>query len=183
MTRRKFASSLVVMLALISTACPIFSNIYKSMTQYIPLALLAFDRIIAILIEHNIVVTGLVDAIDAAKAALADILSAVREFEDAHGNEKPTKIEAIRTALKIAHTRLELFWDRLQIPNQQLAITVKALLSIILSTLAGFEAQLRPGDTSRGKTIFAVPKARSIREFREDFNAVLREHDEIQFAI
>lgn len=187
MNRRKFAQSLAVGFALISFPACLFSNIYKTINQYVPLALLAFERIISILAEHGISVSGLQDAVNAVKAALADIQSAILEYQEANSHGKPTGIQIIVTALNVAHGRLEEFWRKLNIPNPQLSFTIKSLLGIIISTLQGFEQQLPAHQQGPGpmhtSTFTGAGKVRTIKEFREEFNEELREHDESKFAI
>lgn len=184
MTRRGFAiRTAAVVAALASLPACLFSDIYKTISTYVPVALLAFDRIVAILIEHNINVSGLVEAVNRVKAALADIQTAVLEYHDAHEHDKQTLIHAIAVALKIANERLLEFWQTLQIPNQQLAHTVKMLLDIIISTLTGFISQIAPGTPVAAQRFVSEPRPRTLKEFRQDFNAVLREHGESKFAI
>lgn len=191
MNRRQFASTIIVFSALGSSLGCFFSNVYKNIDRYVPLALLAFDRIIEILTEHGIPVGPLTDSVNRVKAAIADIVTAVLAYREASG-DKSTAIAMIRAALQVAQQSLEEFWRKLSIPNPALAGTIRALIGIIMSTLAGFEAQLPTGRvTPQPKPRVAQAefdwvnsvKLRSISEFREDFNSVLRQNGEEKYAI
>lgn len=183
MNRREFAATTgALSLVAVMPACWM-SNIYKTISSYVPVALLAFDRVISILVEHGVDTTRLTEAVNRVKAALADILTAVVEYHDAAEQAKETMIHAIAVALKIACERLVEFWELLKIPNEQLARTIKMLIDIMVSTLTGFIGQLAPGTPVAGQRFVSAPRVRTLKEFREDFNAVLRERDEGQFAI
>lgn len=187
MNRREFAITAGTVGALASLPACFLNDVYKTIAQYIPFALLAFDRVVSILAEHGVNTSGLTEAIDRVKAALANIQIAVLEYRDALAAEKAAKLAAIRTALEIASRRLREFWEMLRIPNEQVAQTVKMLLDIIISTIEGFimrlpaqmPGPLRPPEPKYGP----VPQERSIKEFRHDFNRVLRARGESQFVI
>lgn len=188
MNRREFGTLIIVFSALGSSLSCLFSSVYKNIKNYVPFALLAFDRVIQILEEHGIAVSGLVEAMNRVKAALADIQSAILAYQEANSDQKPTAIGIIRAALQVARTSLEDFWRSLKIPNAQLAGTIKALLTIIISTLAGFEAQLPMAAGAApaprmGKEFGSPPKVRTLNEFRDDFNQILRSNDESKFQI
>lgn len=181
MNRRQFAvrmTSLGLVGTFTAAAMPAcwLQNVYSSLNKYIPFALLAFDRILDILAEHGITVAGLTEAANAVKAALGDIQAAIVAFEQKHG-----EVSAIRAALGVAEDRIEDFWRKLKLPNPEVAATIRALLGIILSTLAGFEMKL-PGPAVT-RSVWAAPEARSVEKFRRDFNRTLEEHGESKFAI
>lgn len=183
MTRRDFAICAGIITSLASLPACLFSDIYKTISNYVPVALLAFDRIIAILVEHGVNTTGLTAIVNHVKAALADILTAVLEYHDAHEDAKQTMIHAIAVAMKIATERLVEFWELLKLPNEHLGRTIKMLIDVIISTLTGFIAQLAPGTPVANQRFISEPKARTIKQFRDEFNTVLRERDESQYAI
>lgn len=184
MTRRDFAIRLASLGGLLAVmpSCFLSSNIYKNLEHYVPTALLAFDRIIEILVEHGIDVSHLVNQINQVKACLADIQTAILAWKSGRENQKPTLAEAVRTTLRLAASALDIFWGSLRLPPQ-LASTIKPLFDILVSTLMAFEligANRGPGS----KTFLGTePKLRTIREFREEFNGVLSEHNESRFAI
>lgn len=183
MTRRDFAICAGIVTSLASLPACLFSDIYKNISDYVPVALLAFDRIVMILVEHGINVSGLTEVINRVKAAFADIQTAVLEYHDAHENDKQTFIHMVAVALKIATERLVEFWNDLRIPNQQLAYAVKLLLDIIISTLTGFIQKLAPGTPVAMQRFMSDPKPRTLKEFRRDFNTALAEQGESKFAI
>lgn len=166
----------LVLISLATLPACWLQSVYSSLNKYIPIALLAFDRILDILAEHGVPVPDLTDAVNAVKAALADIQAAIIAFEQKHG-----EVGAIRAALSVAEERIEDFWRKLKLPNPEVAATIRALLGIILSTLAGFEMKLPGAPVSR--SVWAAPEARSVQKFRRDFNRTLDEHGESKFAI
>lgn len=185
--RREFghlAGGLAGVISVLSLPACDWLNLYGQISKYVPMAVVAFNTIVQILVEHGIPVGGLTDAIEHVKAALADIQAAILVWKEAHGDQKNTAIAIIRTALTVAQTSLEDFWSKLQLPNP-LAATIKALLDVITSTLAGFKNKL-PGAAAKlpgARNLFAAPQMRSIREFREDFNRVLQDAGESKHAI
>lgn len=183
MTRRDFAIRAATLGVLTSLPACWFQNVYSQINQYVPVALVAFDRIIEILIANNVDVSRLTNAVNMVKAALADIQSAILEYHDAHEHDKATLVQAISIALKIASHRLVEFWELLQIPNQQLARTVKLLLDVIISTLTAFIGQLAPGTPVASQRFLSGPKLRSIKEFRSDFNWILDHNGLSKYAI
>lgn len=188
MNRRLFAKSALLAGVGSIAAAPAcwFENVYGQIREYVPLALLAFDRIIEILAAHNIVLSTLTASINSVKAALADIQSAILEFEHAPGHDKDTALGVIRTALGIAQNRLAEFWRTLNLPAGQLSSTIHALINILLSTLAAYEARL-PAPSG----VAAVPhsafhstlKPRTVKEFRADFNQTLEEYGQGKYRI
>lgn len=183
MNRREFAVTAGTAGVLATLPGCFLHDVYKTIDRYVPVALMAFDRIIAVMVEHGVDVSRLVNAVNMVKAALADIQSAVLEYHDAHEHDKQTLIHMISVALKVATHRLAEFWELLQIPNENLARTVKLLLDVIISTLTGFISQLSPGTPVASQKFVSEAKVRSIKEFREDFNRVLDERGEAKFAL
>lgn len=184
MNRREFAVTTGALSVLATLPACWLSNVYKNISQYIPYAMLAFDRILSILEEHGINTAGMRDVIDRIKSAFADIQTAVLEYRDAHEADKASKLQAIQTALKIASRRLMDFWEMLRIPNEQVARTIKMLLDIIISTIEGFISRLpQPQGQEPQQKAGPVAHERSLKEFREDFNRVLRDRGEAKFAI
>ena len=190
MNRRDFGylvGGLAGLVSLISLPACLWSTVYKRINKYVPLALLAFDRIVEILAEHGIpIAPGFTDSVNAVKAALADIQSAILAFEEAHGEQ--TAIGAIRMALEIAQRTLEDFWRKLNIPDPGLGGTIKALIGTILSTLSGFLEQLPKAPVPAVPHAVAnefgnTPKLRTMAEFRDEFNGVLRRTGESKYAI
>lgn len=184
MNRRQFAIGTGALTLLAMLPACWFANVYRMIAEYIPYALLAFERIISILEEHGISTAGLREIIDRVKAALSNIQTAVLEYKDAVQAEKAAKLEAIRNALRVASQRLTEFWDALRISNEQVRRTVKMLLDIIISTIEGFITRLpQPIGQVPQQRAGPVAQERSLKEFRQDFNRVLRDRGEAKFAI
>ena len=168
------------------TACPL-SNVYDSINKYIPVGLLAFDRVLQIIGEAGVDTAPLLNVSNAVKASLADIQSAILEYRDASADRKDTLVAIIRTALSIAEGRIQDLWSNLTLPPATGKV-VKQLLGIIISTLAGFREQLpgyqgNPGPMTAANHIQIEAKVRTIAEFREEFDSVLALAGETKFAI
>lgn len=183
MTRRDFAVRTITLSWLATLPACFFSSIYKNISTYVPVALLAFDRILAILVEHGVNTTGLTEVVNRVKAALADIQTAILEYHDAREHDQATLIHSISIALKIASHRLVEFWEELKIPNEQLASNIKSLLDVIISTLTAFIGQLSPNTPVAGQKFVSEPKLRSIQQFRQDFNWVLDHNGLSKYAL
>ena len=187
LTRRSFVwSSTAFGVACTMTACPL-SNVYDSITKYVPVGLLAFDRVLQIVGEAGVDTAPLMNVVNSVKASLADIQSAVLEYKDASADRKDTLVAIIRTALAVAEGRIQEFWGNLTLPPKTGTI-VKQLLGVILATLSGFREQLpgyqgNPGPMVAANHIQVVPKPRSIDQFRQDFNQILRDNGEAKYAL
>lgn len=181
MLRRGFIQATAAVGALaLAPACWVGGG-YDAITHYVPVALLAFERILDILVEHGVPTERLSHMVALVKAAFADILAAIEEFRHRRGRAQDTLVAAIRTALEIAQKRLDEFWGMLELKDDQLLHTLKLLLDVIKSTLAGFEQRLPPGPS--GMHYLPPEPIRTEKEFRETFNLVLRQHGEGKYAI
>ena len=167
MSRRELSKSLLGLAAASSatfdTACPLRGK-FDNILRYVPVALIAFDRVVSIAQDSGADLSQLQNVIARVKAALADIQTAILEFREHDGD---TLRQAILTALTIAHQRLTEFAsaiaDKL---SANTALAVRALLEVIISTLNGFQSQISRGSGS-------VP---TLAAFRRDFNAKLPDH-------
>lgn len=186
MTRRRFALAFGALGFLATLPACFLSSVYRDLNRYIPVALLAFGRILDILGEHGVTLgPDLTGAVLRVKASLADIQAALLAWQESHG---PTTVQWIRGALILAISCLSDFWQRLNPLPGQLGATVHALLQILISTLTAFEAELPgAGAPAAGSPhafgYLAAPQLRTVKQFREDFNRVLLESKESKFAI
>jgi hypothetical protein len=182
MNRRSFMLAIALATAAATPACE-WTSIIDRIRSYVGISLLAFDRIIEILTANGIALApGLTAIVNAVKAAIADILTAVEEYRAAAAHDKATMIAALKTALTVASARLMEFWAMLRIPNPQLAQTIKALIDVIISTLEGFKAQL-PGQPLAPQRFLGNPRPRTVKEFKNDFNAILTRAGDTRYAI
>jgi hypothetical protein len=185
LTRRNFVwSSTAFGVTSVMVSCPM-SNVYESINKYIPVALLAFDRVLQVLGQAGIDTAPLLNASNSVKAAFGDIQTAILQFHDAVQDQKNTLISLIYISLDVAISRIEDFFDLLHLGNQQVAATIKALLSIIVSTIEGFKQQLppRPGPIGPARSLNPLPQLRNIEQFKADYNAVLDKAGDSQFDL
>jgi hypothetical protein len=194
-TRRSFATLFgkgAAMLGLgslvsVTTACPAWvSNLYADILKYAPVALNAFSAVLSILSASGIPMAGILAVIIAdAKAAFADIQVAVQQYQAAPAGQKTGLLGAISEAIAVAEATLQKFWSDLSIPDVKLASLIEGLLGIITSTLMGFATQLPAPITPAAqqmqrmkagfpKLLTAPPQKRSLKQFKNDFNAKLK---------
>lgn len=161
------------------TGCNVYDDIYN----WIGVAVASLNSIVTVLKANGIIpAAGIVNAILGA-------LNAVREAINEYRSVTPTPVgivAKIELALKDAVDQFSVFLKSLNISGFGLFSMIAALVQIILSTIAGFLNRL-PASTSINtaqhmntvmqiaqRTGFAVvPKARTIRAFKKDWNAQL----------
>lgn len=204
MTRRGFANmfSKIGMAAglgsivAVDTACPAWlSNVYNDILKYAPVALSAVASVVAILTGNGVAITPIISAVIALiKTGIADLQTAVTQYNNAPAGQKTGLLGAVSEALTVAEADVQQFWSDLTIPDAKLSSLIQGLLGIIVSTLQGFQtqvpapvtpvaAQARTMRASLPKTITVTPKVRSVSQFRKEFNAALTAGGEAQHAI
>lgn len=204
LTRRSFATlfgKAAAVLGLgslvsVTTACPAWlSNLYADILKYAPVALAGLSAVLAILTGNGIAISPLVSAALAlVKVGLADLQTAVTQYQNAPAGQKTGLLGAISEALTVTEANLQQFWNDLTIPDAKLAALVEGLLGVISTTLAGFATQLpatvtpvaaqaRARRAVLAKLLPATPVKRSVARFRSDFNAILKQAGEGQHAI
>ena len=150
-------------------ACNIFNDIMK----YIPIALTAFTTIVTMINPAEGSVVALL--VSMVKAALADIQTAVTNYENAPAGQKQTLSGKIATAITAAEQVLQQFWSDLKLPGGSMATLVEGVINIILSTLMSFLPQLAPPAALATKPIANkiqfTPKKRTVSQFKSDLNA------------
>lgn len=199
-SRRAFAKlcSGFGLTALVSSlaACT-FSSVYADILAYVPAALSAFSVILSILSGAGVSIAPAVALIvNAVKAALADLQTAVTLWNDAPAAGKATLLGKISTALLVAEETLQEFWTNLDIPDSGLAATISGLLQIILETLMGFQSAIPAAPTVTTESALAIhrreslrnvvtytPTRRSLKQFKQVYNAYLVTKGFPQFSI
>jgi hypothetical protein len=148
-------------------------NVYNDIMQYIPVALTAFSTIVSIL--NPGVGATILAVISMVKVALADVQTAVTNYENAPSSEKVTLSGKIATAINAAEAELQQFWSDLKLPDGNLATLIEGVINVIVSTLAAFLPQLAPAIPVPAKTLTKrinyTAKKRSIKQFKSDLNA------------
>lgn len=188
MTRRRFGSFGLGFIGLLAsagslvtaTACSVVDNILK----YVPVALQALAAILSVLAGNGVVISPVVTAaIALAKAALADLQTAITDYNNAPAANKANLLGMVSTALAVVEADIQKFWSDLSLPDGKIASIVSGILGIVLSTLAAFATQLPapvvPAATKTmraelKKTIPVVAKKRSPKEMKKEINALLQ---------
>jgi len=181
-SRRKFGRDLMLAASVAASSfsaagCLFSGNVFDSILTYIGVGLEAFASIVA-LVPGLGAATPIVALIN---AGFATLKAAVTEYEAAPGASKNTALAKIHEALVALQDNLATFVNN--VPGAGSAIV--NMIAIIVSTLAGFAAKL-PLPTSlpastlarfrrpvllRGQVV--IPMARSLKQFKHDFNRQL----------
>jgi hypothetical protein len=185
-TRRNFGKlwgtcllALSVGPSLLSTGC---GTSFATILSWIDTGLAAFQAVVDLLVGQGILMVTAGSAIDlvikAVKAAIADIGTAVSNYNAAPAASKASLVGKISTALVVAQNLIAQFWNDLSIPDTKLASTVAGLLGLIVSTLAGFMSLLPPTPAPAAlrtfpKTLTVTPQKRSVPQFKSAFNGIL----------
>lgn len=202
MTRRGFAgifgkagATIAILATLPSATACFIANVYSDLLKYSPVALAALQSVLSILAGNGIAVTPLVAiGTNLFKVGIADLQTAVTQYQNAPQGQKSTLLLAVSEALTVAEANINQFWSDLSIPDPKLASLIEGLLGVVTTTMAGFATQL-PAATSpvaanakamRGrlpKTLDSTPTKRSVSQFRAAFNEKLKAGGEEKHAI
>jgi hypothetical protein len=153
-------------------------NVYDDLYNWIGVGIASLNSMVTILKANGIIpAAGIVNAILGA-------LSAVRAAIDEYKSTTPAPFGAlakIETALNDAVSQFGTFLRSLSILGFGLFSMIAALVDVILSTIAGFKNRLPPVAQKLNVTMqiaqltgkAVIPKHRTIRVFKKDWNAVL----------
>lgn len=171
-------------------ACSL-SNVWADILKYVPVGLSAFTAILSILTGSGIGLTAVTGIVTLIKVGFADLQTAVAQYQAAATGQKTTLLGQVWEALTVVEANIQSFWANLTIPDASLSATVQGLLEVITTTLMGYQTQITPSPTPApvspataqavrmraalppGKMLAAVPVKRSVKQFREEFNAKL----------
>jgi hypothetical protein len=193
MNRRTFAGRLLTGLGAIAlagtqTACWFSGSLFTQILGYVGVGLTAFNAVVA-LVDPG-AAAGVAVIIALVKAGFADLQLAVQAYNNAPAASKATWLGKISVVLSDLQTEIQSFWVGLRLPGGTIATLISGLLSIILSTLAGFAGQLPPppaGARLKGTPFGALPvtpHVRSKKQFESDFNKALTDAGQpaVQFS-
>jgi len=163
--------------AMLATGC----NLETDILNYSKVGKQAFDNVVAILEADGVLPAGGNQFSKAVDAAFDAVTAAVNAFQA----QNPTGTLAdISAALVAVTTAINAFLSELNIPVPSTVTLVIALVSVILSTIAGFLTQLPPSPGAAAtaihvrkigaRTFEITPKMRSVRKFKRDWNAAAK---------
>jgi hypothetical protein len=155
-------------------------SIFLDIEKYVPVGLSAFQVVINLLDPAlSLPVAALISEV---KAGFADLQVVVTNYNNAPAANKASLLGKISTAIDAVKSEIQAFWSNLNLPDGSLATLISGLLGVILSTLTAFLPSLPPPIASPSamkamrtttKTIIFVPKKRSVKQFKTDFNDLL----------
>jgi hypothetical protein len=184
-----FAALLVSGPSLFMAGCT-WSSVESAIAAYVPVGLAAFNGVLMLLSAAGVIPPGTSTAIGALvvliKAGFADLLAAVQEYQNAPAAQKVTFKEKIAELLTVLGDNIQKFMTDISVSDNKLLQLVTGLVSLILTALAGFSAQLpaplagRKKLTVGGKPI--TPKLISLKDFKRQYNqlAGAASHPEIE---
>jgi len=153
---------------------------FKQISGWVVTGLSSFQSVVDLLVGEGIIMVAIGSVIDliikGVKAAIADIGTAVDNYNNAPAATKASLLGKISDALMAAQNEIAQFWNDLMIPDAKAASTVAGLLGLIVSTLSGFMAGL-PAATKQlmafQKSLPRVAAAKSEGDFKKRFVAIL----------
>lgn len=180
-------AALLMPATLLLTGCPSFTDI----SNWITVGLTSVQSIVDLLTGAgaiSIPIGGIVDlAVKALKAGIGDIGAAVTAYNNAPAANKATLLGKLGTAITAAQNALAQFWNDLTIPDPKLAATISGLMGIIASTLAYFQTQAPAPATVQlavlPKRLSFTATKRNPKQFRDDFNTILKGNGFEKYAI
>jgi hypothetical protein len=161
---------------------------WEDIIKYCTVGLDSAKRVVDILVASQVITTKdgtTVGAVlDKIQFGFNDVRVAVQQYIDAPESQKATLADKALVAMQALADNILAFWNDLQIPDPNLAATISALLTLIVSTLQGYvvwgaskaERPLPRPRAARGIGPARAPvpaKERSVSEFRDEFNAIL----------
>lgn len=190
-TRRSFAKYAGILglgsMVTFTTACPAWlTTVWNDIKEFAPSILSAVATVLTILTGAGVLGLPLAATISNIIAliskAIADIQTAVNNYQSAPADQKTTVIGVVVTAMVDAEAYIQQFWNDLTIPDPALATTIHNLLGVIVSTLQGYIDSLGVKPTQTPATLrranlpklIQVPaKRRSLSQFKTAFNGYL----------
>jgi hypothetical protein len=159
-------------------------NVFTDILNWVPVGEAAVNSVLAVLTGNGVLISPAMQAIvTLVEAAFADLAAAVKEYQ----STTPAPVGAlakIEAAFKSVVDNFGAFLKTVNAPTGVVAIIV-GLAQVVFSTIAAFMNQL-PAASSLRRTVVigttvqvgsqtapVVPKLRSRRAFKHDFNAVL----------
>jgi hypothetical protein len=159
-------------------------NVIASIKAYIPVGIAAFSGVVSLLSGLGIIPpgTGTVIAllVGLVKSGFADLMAAIDQYNAAPAADKATLLAKVSLILSDVSRNIGKFFSDLTINDTTVLTLVTGLVQLILSTLAGFAAQLPPAPTPvaltakvSGHPITITPKILSRSAFVKQFNQIV----------
>jgi hypothetical protein len=165
--------------SLFVAGCP-WTSIESAISAYVPVGLAAFNGVVLLLSSVGLIPPGTSTAIGLViaivKAGFADLLTAINEYNAAPAASKVSFSQKISLILTDIGDNIQKFMNDIStsLATSTVGKLVVGLVSLILSTLAGFAGQL-PAPAA-GKHTYSVagqavtPKAISVKQFKQQYN-------------
>lgn len=163
--------------------CPIFSNVFSDILNWVPVGEAAVDSVLAVLTANGVILpANLQTIIGLVKAGFTALTAAIKEYQ----STTPPPVGAlakIQDAFKAVTDNFETFLASLSVSGGLLGI-ITGLAQIVFSTIAAFMNQLPASSAMRGVVIGSaikvagnrvaiVPKLRTRGRFKKDWNSIL----------
>lgn len=178
MKKKVTASFLVMALSacLVVSGCS-FTSTMSKLGEYLPTGISALNTVLSLLAAGGVISGSAATTVgndgSIASAALADIVSGVQAYNGAPAADKATKLQAVVTALNAAQATLSKLEADVHAPNQADQLMVNGLLGVIITSLSAFEVNLAPASVSAMKVSRASAAPASLKQFKQQFNAIL----------
>lgn len=200
MNRRNFISlsfiTTLFMSALGMAGCS-FASIEAQIKIYLPIAVTAISNLLNLLGSVGVIPLGTGTAaaalVETINAAVVAALQAIDEYENDPAADKATLIGKIVSILKAISDNVSSFVSALNLTGNPIISTVTAVVSVIVSTLAGFIQSLMPATpapvtakavsrpvTVGGVPVAIAPKRRDRKQFVSDYNTAMSKYPQFE---
>ncbi|MGC1581321.1 MAG: hypothetical protein WA766_07550 [Candidatus Acidiferrales bacterium] len=176
LTRREFSKTVPLGLILVSTGGMIELEGCAGLSVYLGLALTGFTSLVNLLVSK-----GLISASNAIVVDVYAAFAAAQAADNTYNSDKTAGASALVSALSAVNQALQTFLAQADIPVLSgLVSLVLDAVQVIISTIAGYLGGLpnpAPSPSTLkakvGQSVAVVPKKRSPRVFRDDWNKVV----------
>jgi hypothetical protein len=183
MRRRNF-----ILTSLMALCAGFFSwgcNAIADLQAYIPVGINALNGVVIVLQAAGIAVPALTPIL----ALFSTLLAAISEYNNAPATDKVTLKQKLSLVLRDIIDQIGAFFADLNIPGGSLLALITGLISVILSTLAGFATQLpapvapaRLAMVSR-QSVTVTPEIISLKTFKKRWNALALQYQHPEIVL
>lgn len=169
LSRRKFAQVLAVGMLTLSTLTLTGCNALKDFINWIPVGLSSLAALVKLL--DGTISAGTQAIIVLIQAGFSALLTALQNLQSGKG-----LLADVTADVSEIESNFASFFASLNVPSTLLNL-IEGLGDILLSTISGFLNSLGSSTTASAtfklgaKTVSYVPKKRSIKQYRSDWNA------------
>jgi hypothetical protein len=152
-------------------------SIWGEIQTWVPVGISAFEQVLTLIAP--LAAPGIDAIAELVKAGFSVLAGAISQYINAPAADKATFLQKVQLAFKDVSDNLQAFLNAVNVSGSNPIIkVVLGLVSIILSTIASFMAQIGPTPapialTLGGTRMDVTPVKRTVKQFKQDFNNAL----------